>query len=277
MERLTVSKMAALNKISEQTLRYYDKIGLLSPAHKDKHTGYRYYDVKQSAMLDLIQYMKSLGMTLDDIKTDLNTSTPNDLIPILLQKQTQIAQKINELQHQQRAIERTVESLRRFENSPPDGTIILEYIPTRYMYYIRSAQNIYDHGIDVYETMLRELKHNIINDHVPQIYFCNAGSILRKELLMGRTFFSNEVFVFVDEDYVSDSLSIAVPAGSYLCIYCNSFDNEVAYARRLLDYIDAHGYHICGDYLCEAIADLPLINNQERGMFLRLQVPIKLC
>lgn len=64
MERLSIGKMTKLNHISEQTLRLYDRLGLLKPEMVDESNGYRYYDVKQSAQLDMIQYMKELGMPL---------------------------------------------------------------------------------------------------------------------------------------------------------------------------------------------------------------------
>ena len=53
MKHLTVGEMARLNHISEQTLRLYDKRGLLSPSFRGGN-GYRYYDIKQSAVLDII-------------------------------------------------------------------------------------------------------------------------------------------------------------------------------------------------------------------------------
>ena len=37
-------------------------MGLLKPCYVDEQTHYRYYDIKQNARLDMIQYMKELGM-----------------------------------------------------------------------------------------------------------------------------------------------------------------------------------------------------------------------
>ncbi len=68
MKRYTIGKMAKLNNVSEQTLRLYDKIGLFKPAYVDEKNGYRLYDIGQSARLDIIQYLKNLGMTLKEIK-----------------------------------------------------------------------------------------------------------------------------------------------------------------------------------------------------------------
>jgi len=68
VRRLTIGEMAKLNNISSQTLRYYDQIGLIHPEWIDDATGYRYYDINQSAKLDLIYHMKSLGMSLESIR-----------------------------------------------------------------------------------------------------------------------------------------------------------------------------------------------------------------
>lgn len=273
MERLTIGQMARLNHISEQTLRLYDKNGLLSPSEKGAN-GYRYYTVKQSARLDMIQYMKSLGMSLKDIKVQLDSKDLGVLKRILMEKSNRIDEQIRELQEQKRAIARTVESFDRYKSAPPNGAIVMEYIGTRYMYCIDSRINIYDHGLDVYEKILRDLKNSLIANHLPQIYFCNAGTVLRQQNVLQRRFMSTEVFVFVDPELVAPELITVIPAHVYLCIYCNHFDKEKEYATRLLDYAEKNGYTITGDYLCEAIADLPVLEDNERGMFLRLQVPI---
>ena len=54
MEKLSIGKMAKLNQTSIQALRLYDRMGILRPAEVNEETGYRYYDVKQSAALDMI-------------------------------------------------------------------------------------------------------------------------------------------------------------------------------------------------------------------------------
>ncbi len=72
MDLLPIGKMAALNHITVQTSGHYDKIDLLKPLRVDEETNYRYYDIKQSAILDMIQYMKSFGMSLEQIQEQLD-------------------------------------------------------------------------------------------------------------------------------------------------------------------------------------------------------------
>ncbi|MDD3251871.1 MAG: MerR family transcriptional regulator [Lachnospiraceae bacterium] len=275
MKKLTVGQMARLNRISEQTLRLYDKEGLLSPAYREPSNGYRYYTIRQSAQLDMIQYMKSLGMTLKEISQQMKQTDLSLIQRILEENKRSIEKQIKQLNYQKRAIERTLESYERYETAPPDGSILIEYIPKRRMYLVDSKVNFYDYEIDVYEQILRDLKETLIREDMPQIYFCNAGTILRKDKLLRQEFYSTEVFVLVDKDYVDETLITTIPSNTYLCIYCDKFEKEKEYINRLLVEIEERHYKISGDYICEVIAELPA-NLQERGMYLRLQVPIQM-
>lgn len=275
MKELSIGQMARLNGVSEQALRLYDKVGLFSPMYRDRENGYRYYDIRQSAQLDMIQHMKALGMSLKDIREQMKHFDPDMLRNILYRNLDAIDQKAQELMYRRRAIEHTLESYEWYENAPPDGTIVLEYIPRRLTYMTDSGVNFYDYGIDVYEKILRELKKNLIANQLSPIYFYNAGTVMKKEALLAGRFCSTEIFVLVDKGFVKESLITQIPASTYLCIYCNSFDKEKDYIERLLEEIRTREYRITGDYICEVVAEVPM-DMQERGMFLRLQVPVSL-
>ncbi len=274
MKHLSVGEMAKLNHVSEQTLRLYDRMGLLCPTERSSETGYRYYDIRQCAVLDMIQYMKALGMSLKDISAQLQSPDMASLESILHQRQEQIEEEIRALKFQRRAIERTLDSFEHYHTAPPDGTIVLEYIGRRQMYVVDSGENFYDYGIEEYERLLRELKDSLFADKLPQIYFCNAGTVLRQERYLREEYNATELFVFVDREFVDEQKIVPVKAGNYLCIYCDSFYKEKEYASRLLRAAREAGYRITGDYLCESVSDLPVIGTASRGMFLRLQVPV---
>ena len=44
---LTIGNISKQTGVHIKSLRYYDKIGILPPAHVDRETGYRYYDFSQ--------------------------------------------------------------------------------------------------------------------------------------------------------------------------------------------------------------------------------------
>lgn len=273
MNKLTIGQMARMNGISEQTLRLYDREGLFSPIHRDTETGYRYYDIRQSAQLDMIQRMKTLGMSLKEIKTQLHHFDLSQFKKLLEKNLKVLECQELELMYQRRAIERTLESYEWYESAPPDGTIVLEYIPKRLIYMIDSGINFYDYGIDMYEKLLQDVKKNLIAHQLSPIYYTNAGTILRKKQLLAHHYYSTEIFVLVDKGLVQDNLITMIPANTYLCIYCNRFEKEKAYINKLLEEAEKKHYKIIGDYLCEVVAEVPM-DMQERGMFLRLQIPI---
>jgi DNA-binding transcriptional MerR regulator len=63
----SVQQLATLARVTPRTLRFYDKVGLLSPAGKAKN-GYRYYGEKELVRLQQILFFRELEFPLDDIK-----------------------------------------------------------------------------------------------------------------------------------------------------------------------------------------------------------------
>ena len=95
---LSIGEMAKMNHITVTTLRLYDELDLLKPVYVNPETNYRYYDIKQNARLDLIQYMKELQMNLKEIKELLDKEDINLIEAILIKKKQQLSIQINDLQ-----------------------------------------------------------------------------------------------------------------------------------------------------------------------------------
>ena len=270
---LSIGEMAKMNHITVTTLRLYDELDLLKPVYVNPETNYRYYDIKQNARLDLIQYMKELQMNLKEIKELLDKEDINLIEAILIKKKQQLSIQINDLQRTKDAISRTIYSLERYRKSPPSGTITLEYIDRRRIYVMHTSINFYEHDLNVYEYLLTQLKNDLIAHHYPQIYYCNAGTFLNKERFLKQEFISDRIFVFVDDHFPEKEIQV-IENGMYACIYLDDFHQEINYAKRLLDYCKMNHLTICGDYICEVLSELSIFDHLERSMFLRLQVPI---
>ena len=59
-----IREFARLCLLSVRTLRYYDEVGLLKPAHVDPFTGYRFYAATQLVRLARILVLKDLGLII---------------------------------------------------------------------------------------------------------------------------------------------------------------------------------------------------------------------
>ena len=274
LQKLSIGQMAELNHVSEQTLRLYDKEGLLVPRCVDPVTGYRYYHIIQSAKLDLIQNMKIYGMTLRQIRSFLDSNDPAALRAMLSEQADSIEERIRQLRRSQSAITRTLDNYRRYEAMPRNGEIFLEYIPERRIFRYSCDVNYFDQDESGYEYMLRQMKTNLVANNMPLSYFTNIGTIIRREHLVPDALFSNEVFLFVDEDDSSQAME-TLPAASYLCLCSDEFSMEAANVRRLLDYVQTRGCEIAGDYICEVVVDFPMLDFDRRRMFYKAQIPVR--
>jgi DNA-binding transcriptional MerR regulator len=113
----------------------------------DEQTGYRYYDINQNARLDMIAYMKELGMSLSQIRDALEQEDMSLIEEILSQKNEQIHQQMRDLKAQHDAVERAILSIERYRKSPVTGTFSLEYIDQRYVWGVPCADNFYSDDI----------------------------------------------------------------------------------------------------------------------------------
>lgn len=274
LQKLSIGQMAELNHVSEQTLRLYDKEGLLVPRCVDPVTGYRYYHITQSAKLDLIQNMKVYGMTLRQIRSFLDSNDPAALRALLAEQADSIEERIRQLRRSQSAITRTLDNYRCYEAMPRNGEIFLEYIPARRIFRYSCDVNYFDQDESGYEYMLRQMKTNLVANNMPLSYFTNIGTIIRREHLVPDALFSNEVFLFVDENDSSQAME-TLPAASYLCLCSDEFSMEAENVRRLLDYVQTRGCKIAGDYICEVVVDFPMLDFNRRRMFYKAQIPVR--
>ena len=68
----TINKLAKLAGVSTRTLRYYDELGLLSPARISSNE-YRIYGEKEINRLQQILFYRELGVSLEEIRNILSS------------------------------------------------------------------------------------------------------------------------------------------------------------------------------------------------------------
>lgn len=84
---MKIGEFADINHVTTKMLRHYDKIGLLQPSSVDPETGYRIYDVSQSALLNWIVILKNLDFSLSQIRGMLGGPVDSTaIISMLVQK-----------------------------------------------------------------------------------------------------------------------------------------------------------------------------------------------
>ncbi len=71
---LSIGEVAKIRNIDVQSLRYYEKLGILIPAYVNPENGYRYYSLEQIMVLDTIILCIDLGIPLKKLKEYVDDS-----------------------------------------------------------------------------------------------------------------------------------------------------------------------------------------------------------
>jgi len=96
-----IGAFAKLSGVTVKTLRHYDELGLLKPAHVDEQSGYRFYTAEQLLTIRRIAAFKEQGFTLETMRPLLTGSTSlTQAERTLLEKRKQLERQIQEAQRQ---------------------------------------------------------------------------------------------------------------------------------------------------------------------------------
>lgn len=82
-----IGEFSRLAQVTIETLRHYDRVGLLKPAKVDPFTGYRLYSAKQLQPLNRILMLKELGFSLDEIARILQDNLTTEQLRGMLKAQ----------------------------------------------------------------------------------------------------------------------------------------------------------------------------------------------
>ncbi|MBQ8891388.1 MAG: MerR family transcriptional regulator [Bacilli bacterium] len=102
-----IGEFSELTGATVKTLRYYDSIGLLKPSNIDNFTNYRYYNDEELVLFKKIEYLKKLGFTLEEIKSnlsDMNIDCLDKKLDELINKRDYITFQIKEITSLKRAL-----------------------------------------------------------------------------------------------------------------------------------------------------------------------------
>jgi len=131
--KYTIGKMATLSDVSADTLRHYEKKGLIAPTSKTA-AGYRLYNENAVPLIRFIKQAQSCGLTLSDIRQLLTlrysaNSCCKDVRNLAIEKRFKIKQKLTALQAMLNTLDGLIENCVGGEMSI-DNCTILETLQT---------------------------------------------------------------------------------------------------------------------------------------------------
>lgn len=144
----SIGEFSELFGVDVQTLRYYDSIGLLVPAHRDTVTGYRKYKFDQVYHFASIRYLKRLGYSLKQITLFLASRSLEHTMGQLRTQSAQLKQRWNDLMNIDSAIQRKLEFIEGQLPLVDFQGVTRKTFPTRYFLDIGVEETLY--GSDVF-------------------------------------------------------------------------------------------------------------------------------
>ncbi len=122
---LKIGEFSKIAQVSVKTLRYYDQVGLLNPAHIDRFTGYRFYTLSQLGRLNRILALKDLDFSLDQIQGLLKVELPGETMKKMLEsKSSELRERLNEDQARLLRVENRLKQLAEGSGSLPAAVVI---------------------------------------------------------------------------------------------------------------------------------------------------------
>lgn len=258
-----IGEIAKLYNIGTDTIRYYEKRGLVKPIRSE--SGYRLYDLNCIYIFNTIRDLRKLNFSTEQICEFLKDRTVSSSIELLECQQKQIKRYLEEFRSLLNNVEDRLEKLHEASELPL-GKIELKHLKVRRCFVIHQGY-LCATGDDII------LMQNLVN-FAPESLFLignnQIGSMLDAEQAARseRTFYDS-VFIF---DKNGD---FSLIDGDWLTVcYRGSYTQTSLYAKKLLSYAREHGLVPCGKLIELAWVDHYTTTKQEE-LITELQLPVQ--
>jgi DNA-binding transcriptional MerR regulator len=167
---LRISEFARAGNVTIRALRFYDEVGLLSPAHVAPENGYRRYSPTQFAQLNQIQAFKDMGFSLQEIRELLQRHPALQELRAILEERREVLRK--RVRDDAGRLER-IEA--RLSSIPADGprshpTIMLRSAPGQLVVSLREKLQNYDQVDELFTILERRVDPRVVYDQRGAIF-----------------------------------------------------------------------------------------------------------
>lgn len=274
-EIISITEMAKLRKITTETLRHYDRVGLLKPVYVDPQNGYRYYSITQYEKIGTIRELRNLGMSLSEIKEYFDNRNVATSKKLLIEQKMRIDSQISRLNKLREEINGKIDFLNVILSTDLTNEIRLKRFSTRkYVYFNRAVTNEIELSHD---SVRLEGILNKSNKQLPIFATNRYGGIILKEDIEQkvRPLSARMIIAYNEEGDVDEKNIIEVPEGDYLCMfYVGNFWNRENSIQMILDYMKDNGLQLAGDILQMQWVDFAITDNLEEISY-EFQAPVK--
>ncbi|WP_433943085.1 MerR family transcriptional regulator [Paenibacillus sp. SN-8-1] len=285
----TIGQAAKICNLSVQTLRFYDKINLVKPGETDPFTGYRYYSNINLLHIKIVQDMKVLQFSLEEIGQVIGSRSLDEIRSMMMQKHEETLLKLNELKQVAGSLEQRIgqlDFLKELGHGIPETDVLVElkYLPQRRIASLRKRSGC---GLEASVIGFTELYHFIeqqeclqADGYIMTIYHEDLLTFDRDDVDLERCIpvrlEQEELEGPEDPAQRPDYLS-TIPEGHYItALYCGipNADSCKQIYHRLLTWMDTGGYEACGPAMEQYLVDMSQMMKPEE-FIVELQVPVR--
>ena len=263
----SIGEMSKLHNVSIQTLRYYDRIGLLKPAYVNKENNYRYYTIDQFIVMDMIKYCKLMGLSLEEIKDLIGTDiTPESIYKVLEKQKESIDKKIRELQQTRNYIDFLKDRVSVALERSLGEVVIEEYEERKVIAYEHRSESINELEINLRKTLIDvEKNYGMLNSEI-------IFSTSYEDIIKGNIIYTN---IMIYNEYTDSLRGNIIPKGKYLSLYYDdNYRDNFKYYERLLRYAEENNIELEGCFYEFSIMPKIDIEGREKSL-VQLTIKIK--
>ena len=269
---LSITELAKLRQVTSETLRYYDRIGLITPDYVDPQTRYRYYSIRQYEKLGTIKELRQLGMSIHDITDYFSGRNLRKSHQLLLHQLELLEEEIRKQQLLSEILRRKLHFLSEITPPPPVDKVFCRAFPQRYMITFgepAGASREHAFAFTRLERYLDEVAPILASDRI--------GVYADWHLLEPSDDYIPAVpMIFVERDAIESEHKRTIPPGDYLCMNYRRGELERYHPSfaRLHTYMAEHGWVLNGMIFQFYKIDVTLTSDPDETL-MEIQVPVR--
>ena len=269
---LSITELAKLRQVTSETLRYYDRIGLITPDYVDPQTRYRYYSIRQYEKLGTIKELRQLGMSIHDITDYFSGRNLRKSHQLLLHQLELLEEEIRKQQLLSEILRRKLHFLSEITPPPPVDKVFCRAFPQRYMItFGEPAGGSREHAFACtrLERYLDEVAPILASDRI--------GVYADWHLLEPSDDYIPAVpMIFVERDAIESEHKRTIPPGDYLCMNYRRGELERYHPSfaRLHTYMAEHGWVLNGMIFQFYKIDVTLTSDPDETL-MEIQGPVR--
>ena len=269
---LSITELAKLRQVTSETLRYYDRIGLITPDYVDPQTRYRYYSIRQYEKLGTIKELRQLGMSIHDITDYFSGRNLRKSHQLLLHQLELLEEEIRKQQLLSEILRRKLHFLSEITPPPPVDKVFCRAFPQRYMItFGEPAGGSREHAF----AFTRQERY--LDEVAPILASDRIGVYADWHLLEPSDDYIPAVpMIFVERDAIESEHKRTIPPGDYLCMNYRRGELERYHPSfaRLHTYMAEHGWVLNGMIFQFYKIDVTLTSDPDETL-MEIQVPVR--